>query len=316
MFFSISLFVRVKNKTIIVIVTYNALNWLTRCLESCDEFKVIVVDNNSQDGTVEFIKKNYPKIELIEKSENLGFGKANNIGIKEALRRGADHILLLNQDAYLESDTVEELTRAAFQNPEYGILSPIHLDGSGKRFDRNFTNYMHYDKNKDFFSDALFNRLAGIYEVPFVNAACWFLPRRTLETIGGFDPIFFHYGEDENYCQRLVFHGIKIGIVSNCYVRHDRENRIKKETSENNPYSLWLKNEELRYKINNADLTKDSNFAKPIEIQKRVLIRDFIFFRISKINVRIKYIKSLKRWKNEVIQSRSKNKLKGQHYLN
>jgi len=298
------------------VVTYNAINWLSRCLESCGDFEVIIIDNNSQDETVEFIRTNYPKLELIEKKENLGFGKANNIGISEALRRGADYILLLNQDAYLESDTLNQLIRVASENSDYGILSPIHLDGGGKRFDRNFTNYIHYDKNKDFFSDALFNRLNGIYEVPFVNAACWFLPRKTLETIGGFDPIFFHYGEDDNYCQRLVYHGIKIGVVSNCYVRHDRENRIKKDTGENHPYSLWLKNEELRYKVNNADLTKDPNLTKPIDIQKKVLMRDFIFFRINKINNRINYIKSLKRWKNEVIQSRSKNKSIGPHYLN
>ena len=300
----------------VVIVTYNGLKWLDRTIKSASSSKVIVVDNNSKDGTVNFIANYYSDITLIKQENNLGFGRANNIGIREALRRGADHILLLNQDAYLESNTIEQLTRVASQNPEYGILSPIHLDGSGKRFDRNFTNYVHYDKNKDFFSDALFDRLTGIYEVPFVNAACWFLPRKTLETIGGFDPIFFHYGEDENYCQRLLYHGIKIGVVSNCYVRHDRENRIKKDTGENNTYSLWLKNEELRYKINNADLTKNPNLTKPIEIQKRVLMRDFIFFRISKIHNRINYIQSLKRWRNEVIQSRSKNKLKGQHYLN
>ncbi len=300
----------------IIIVTYNAMPWIENCLSSCNDYNVIVVDNSSTDNTIGFIKSNFPDVYCIRQKINLGFGKANNIGIKEALRRGADHILLLNQDAYLESNTVEQLTRVASRNPEYGTLSPIHLDGRGKRFDRNFTNYVHYDKNKDFFSDALFNRLAGIYEVPFVNAACWFLPRKTLETIGGFDPIFFHYGEDENYCQRLLYHGIKIGVVSNCYVRHDRENRITKDTGENNAYSLWLKNEELRYKINNADLTKDPDLTKPIEIQKRVLMRDFIFFRTSKIHNRINYIKSLKRWRNEVIQSRSKNKLKGQHYLN
>ncbi len=290
--------------------------WIERCLSKCCNYNVIVVDNLSTDKTLEFLKFNFPDVLVIKQKDNLGFGKANNIGISEALRRGADYILLLNQDAYLESDTLDQLIRVASENSEYGILSPIHLDGGGKRFDRNFTNYIHYDKNKDFFSDALFNRLNGIYEVPFVNAACWFLPRKTLETIGGFDPIFFHYGEDENYCQRLVYHGIKIGVVSHCYVRHDRENRIKKDTEENKSYSLWLKNEELRYKINNADLTKDPNLTKPIEIQKRVLMRDFIFFRINKINNRINYIKSLKRCKNEVIQSRSKNKSRGAHYLN
>ena len=315
MFFSIKLFVCVKNKTIIVIVTYNALNWLTRCLESCGEVAVIVVDNNSQDGTDEFIKTNYPKIELIPKRDNLGFGRANNIGIKEALRRGADQIFLLNQDAYLESDTVEQLTRAASQNPEYGILSPIHLDGSGKRLDRNFTNYIHYDNNKDFFSDALFKRLAGIYEVPFVNAACWLLPKKTLETIGGFDPIFFHYGEDDNYCQRVLFHRMKIGVVSGCYVRHDRENR-QQNYPKNADFNAWLKKEELRYKVTGADINRDPYYTKSIMIQLRVLLIDFLFFRISKIHNRIKYIKSLKRWRYEVIQSRSKNKLIGQHYLN
>lgn len=304
----------VKNKTIIVIVTYNALNWLTRCLESCGEVAVIVVDNNSQDGTDEFIKTNYPKIELILKRDNLGFGRANNIGIKEALRRGADQILLLNQDAYLESDTVEQLTRAASQNPEYGIFSPIHLDGSGKRLDRNFTNYIHYDNNKDFFSDALFKRLAGIYEVPFVNAACWLLPKKTLETVGGFDPIFFHYGEDDNYCQRVLFHRMKIGVVSGCYVRHDRENR-QQNYPKNADFNAWLKKEELRYKVTGADINQYPNLNKPIRILKNVLFRDLLFFRFSKIPERLSYLKSLKSWQDEVEVSRTKNKVSNNHYL-
>lgn len=211
----------------IVIVSYNGMAWLDMCLKSCSNYPVIVVDNASTDETVSFIETNYPNVILLKQSVNLGFGQANNIGIRYALDQGAEHVFLLNQDAYLQEGSVEALLAVQKENPNYGILSPIHLNGNGNQLDRKFSNYVAYRKNPHFHSDFVLRKpLRDVYDVPFVNAAGWLLSRNLLDTIGGFDPLFYHYGEDDNYCQRALYHNFKIGIVPISFLLHDRGDRI------------------------------------------------------------------------------------------
>ena len=84
-------------KVFVVIVTYNGVQWIRKCLQSCQDYPVVVVDNQSTDATVEIIQNEFPKVHLIEESKNHGFGQANNIGISYALNKGADYVFLLNQ---------------------------------------------------------------------------------------------------------------------------------------------------------------------------------------------------------------------------
>jgi len=216
--------------TYVVIVSYNAMLWLDKCLESIDfsRYEVVVVDNCSSDGTVAHLHKNYPAVKLFKENKNLGFGQANNKGIGYALNQGAERVFLLNQDAYLVGDALEQLVGFQKQNPEFGILSAIHTNAEETRLDRNFSNYVRFDANSAFYSDHVLGRqLQDVYEVPFVNAAGWLLSKTCLMTVGGFDPIFFHYGEDDNYCQRVFYHGFKIGVLPNIFMVHDREERPK-----------------------------------------------------------------------------------------
>ena len=143
-------------KTYIIITTCNAMCWLSECLGSCGTNNVIVVDNNSTDKTVNFIQENYPSIKLIQQPKNLGFGRANNIGIAYALKRGAEYVFLLNQDAYLELNTIEKLIEVHKENQEYGIVSPIHLNGNGEKLDLNFSYFI--KENNSLLFDALQNK--------------------------------------------------------------------------------------------------------------------------------------------------------------
>ena len=133
-------------KVTVVIVTYNAMQWIERCinsvLDSSIALEVIVIDNKSQDQTVDFMKKNFSdKITLIESQENLGFGKGNNLGISLALKQDVDYVFLQNQDAFLQKDTLEKLILAAEKNKNFGIISPIHLDGDGNTLEYYFGKY-------------------------------------------------------------------------------------------------------------------------------------------------------------------------------
>ncbi len=216
-------------KTIAIIVTYNGMKWYRKCFDSLKDssvpVEIVVIDNKSSDQTISFIKENYPEIHLIDSKENLGFGKANNIGLRYALEQNADYVFLLNQDAWVRPDTIEKLIGKMQENTEYGILSPIHLDGTEQNLDFNFSYYILPDRCPGgLISDLVTKRKPEdkIYPVKFVNAALWLVSRQCIETVGIFDPLFPHYGEDENYIQRLEYHNKKVGLYPEVFGIHDR----------------------------------------------------------------------------------------------
>ena len=104
-----------------IIVTYNAMqrNWIDRCMESLSKSTIqtipVLIDNGSTDGTREHIPQHYPDAVWLPQDKNLGFGQANNVGIKYALEHNADYILLLNQDAALSPDAIEFAMSASYK---------------------------------------------------------------------------------------------------------------------------------------------------------------------------------------------------------
>ena len=214
-----------------IIVTYNGMRWYDRCigslLESEIPVNVVVIDNASTDGSVEYVKLHYPNIFIIENKDNLGFAKSNNIGIRYAIDHGADYVFLLNQDAWVEKTTLTELVKSFDENDHVGIASPIHLNGSYSALDHGFCNYM----GLEFTSDAYLGKLKKYYERSFINAAAWLVSRQCIEVVGGFDTMLFkHYGEDVNYCQRVLYHGFCIIVNTHCTICHDREERKIKDS--------------------------------------------------------------------------------------
>ena len=218
-----------------VIVTYNGMKWLDRCLlslrESTCSVQIIVVDNASVDNTCSFIESAFPEVRLIKNKSNLGFGQANNLGIDLALQLNARYVFLLNQDVYVQKDTLQKLVESADKSPDYGIISPIHLNGLGTAADAYFMQYFLKSHLQEWVTDCLVgNRTpANLISSEFVNAAAWLLTPRCIRKIGGFDPLFFHYGEDNNYCQRVLYHQFKIGIHASAHILHDRALRLNKE---------------------------------------------------------------------------------------
>jgi GT2 family glycosyltransferase len=302
-------------KCFIIIVTYNGLSWIKKCITSIsDKYSVIIVDNNSSDDTVSYIENFHPNIILVKQTLNLGFGAANNIGISLALKQGADFIFLLNQDAYLFPKTIEVLLEISKKHPEYGILSPIHLNGKGDGLDSNFSNYIKI--NNDLLFDALRNKYSkNIYEVPFVNAAAWLLTRTVIEKIGGFDPIFFHYGEDDNYCQRLIYHGFKIGIVPKTYVNHDREDR--RVLHKVDTYSRLKESERiLKFRLANINNSKvDVDLFKIKKKLIKTILKLLFKFKFRKAKYYFLELLMVKKKIPEIVKSRELNKKSGSIYL-
>lgn len=217
-------------KVFSIIVTYNGMQWIEKCLQSLvGQSEVIVVDNYSTDETVSWIQANFADVVLLPQSQNLGFGKANNIGISYALNNGAEAVFLLNQDAYVEKECIDKLVKAHKENPEFGIISPIHFNEDGSEVDYSFLKFTAPFKSSGLISDLITKNISKeIYDINFIHAAAWFIPVKTLKMVGGFDPIFFMYGEDDNYCQRVLYHGLKIGIIPNAKIFHDSSNNSYK----------------------------------------------------------------------------------------
>lgn len=191
-------------------------------LQACSlPIKVLVVDNASSDNTVQLIRSYFPTVHINEMSSNLGFGRANNIGLKSALKEGADYIFLLNQDAWVQPGCIEKLVESFEANRQMGIISPVHLDASGNDFDTHFAGYVNGIDCPGYLTDRFFGRQKNIYPVRFVNAAAWMLSRHTLEIAGGFDPLFPHYGEDDDYVERVHYAGLQVGIAPDAFIHHD-----------------------------------------------------------------------------------------------
>lgn len=204
-------------KVFVIIVTYNGAHWIDKniqsLLASAYPVTIIVADNCSTDNSVALLR-NYPQVQLIETGQNFGFGKANNIAMQRALDQGADYLFLLNQDAWVFEDTIGRLVAVMETGKKTGIVSPAHYKADAKTFDENFRTYLGRSTPLD--------ATESLYATEFVNAAAWMLSRECAEQVGFFEPLFGHYGEDRNYCDRVLYHDFLILIERNAGIVHDR----------------------------------------------------------------------------------------------
>ncbi|WP_294303757.1 glycosyltransferase family 2 protein [uncultured Chryseobacterium sp.] len=278
-------------KIYFIIVTYNAMKWAEKCFTSLRLSSVpvhcIVVDNGSTDGSQEYITTHFPEVEFIRSEKNLGFGKANNIGIEKAYRKGADFFYLMNQDAWIYEDSVEKLIAVYQSYPdkgEIGILSPMHIDGTEKKLDIFLDKYIAHNFETRLISDLYFQSLKPYYEVSFINAAHWLLPKETIETVGGFNPYFFHYGEDAEYVNRILFHKKKTLLVPESKVIHDGKQSLSKVD--------YTKYEDLRIETNIMNPSiPDSLKAEKKSLKKSMLKNMFAGKKNNYLKLASKYKK-------------------------
>lgn len=300
----------------VIIVTYNAMKWAERCFSSLRTssvpVKCIVIDNGSTDGTQEYIKKYFPEVDFTQSPQNLGFGKANNTGIEKAYKEGADFFYLMNQDAWIYPDSFQKLLDVYNAYPDknqLGILSPIHMDGSEKKLDIFFERYLARNTSDNrIFSDSFNNSLKDYYEIDFVNAAHWLLPKATIEEIGGFNPYFFHYSEDYEYVQRISFFRKKIIVCPPSRVVHDGKQDFHKTSHIN---ALRVQREQ-RYL--NPALAFDSKILNRDFIPK--MIKQALQLQFSAASDTLKEYQYQKARFNEIINARNLIKNKGAAFLN
>ncbi len=171
-------------KIYVIVVTFNGENWIRKCLDSLRSntipVHIVVVDNKSTDNTIEIIKNEFHEVELIKLDENIGFGKGNNIGLRKALIENVDFVFLLNQDAWIEPDTISKLVEIQEKNQEFGILSPFHLNYEKTEIEFFFSTIINAFDCPAFINDMHFNKFKELYEIKFINAACWLISKNCL----------------------------------------------------------------------------------------------------------------------------------------
>jgi GT2 family glycosyltransferase len=225
----------------VVIVTYNGATWIAGALQSLRDSlhpcAAIVVDNASSDETVTIVQRDFPDVQLLETGANLGFGRGNNIGIMHALRTGADAVLLLNQDAYVTTEAVGQLAAFLQAEPGFDIVSPLHCSPDLSRVDPNTQSAYLQRHAPAYLSDACVGTVQPHYAIRGINAAAWLLRAEVFRRVGGFDPLFFMYGEDDDFIERFAHHGLRTALLPAARIVHLRAKAPR-------PPQSWL--EQLR----------------------------------------------------------------------
>ena len=215
-----------------VVVTYNALPWIERCLESLGgtDAETIVVDHDSTDGTLELVRERFPEARLVEQ-ENRGFGAGNNAGMRVASGR---YFLLLNPDAWLTEGAIERLVAFADEHPEAAVVGPrlLNPDGTLQRSVRGYptpwrigTEYFFLRKLAprsralNAFFGANFDH-ESVREAEFLGGACLLVRREAVDSVGGFDEDFFLMSEEVDWCYRFRQAGWKVLFYPGAEVVH------------------------------------------------------------------------------------------------
>jgi GT2 family glycosyltransferase len=207
----------------VLIVNYNGRHWLQDCLQSLyaakyDNFAVLLIDNNSADGSVEFVKSNFSQTKIIVNESNLGFCEGNNIGIIEAFQAQAQYVVLLNNDTKVTENWLTELVTVGENNSEIGVLGAVQTTYSGTEFN-SWTNTV----AKEHLAELSKPETARQWiPMRWVEGSCFAIKRHIIEEIGMLDPIYFMYYEEIDYCRRVSAHGYQIALVPRCRIHHFR----------------------------------------------------------------------------------------------
>jgi len=229
----------------VVIISWKMRDLLQRCLYTIYKFtiginfEVIVIDNNSQDGTSEMIEQNFPQVKLIKNSENRGVAPARNQGIKET---SGKYILILDADMELVDNSIKHLYDFMESNPQAGIVGcklvdkDFNLQFSCKRFP---TPLAFLFRRLEFISAVKKSKTliyhtmqdwdhSEIREVDYIIGACQFFRREVIQKIGMYDDKIFYGPEDIDFCLRIWKAGWKVYYYPLTQIIH-HEQRITKK---------------------------------------------------------------------------------------
>lgn len=230
----------------VIIVSYNVRYFLEQALLAVRKasvglgVEVIVVDNQSTDHSVRMVKEKFPEVWLLESAQNLGFSKANNLGIKQAQ---SEYILLLNPDTLVAQDTFAQCLDFMRSHPQAGAVGIRMIDGAGQYLPeskRGFPSplvafFKTAGLSSLFPQSRIFNRYylghldpEQSHEVDVLCGAFMLMPKKVLEKVGLLDEAFFMYGEDIDLSYRIVKAGYRVYYYPGTTMLHYKGESSKK----------------------------------------------------------------------------------------
>lgn len=224
----------------IILVNWNGFDFTRACLNSLrkidfPDFKIILVDNASQNQEGKNLKKSFPEIELIENAENLGFSGGNNVGIRYALEQGFSHIMLLNNDTEVEPDFLGEMMRKFHQNPSLGVVQPLILFlndpkkiwSAGGKWVPSFGGAITLG-DREPVADYRFKKT----DLDWATGCCMLISREAILKTGLLNEQYFAYFEDVEWSLRFKKAGFEIALAEKAVIYHEAGASSKKTHAE------------------------------------------------------------------------------------
>lgn len=211
-----------------IIVNWNSCADTLECLASLKQstytnLKVMVVDNASTDGSVSAVHSQFPNVTVIETGANLGYGRACNVGIANAMRDGAEFFFLLNADMKIDPPAIGELVALCAKDPAIGVAGPTEYFYATPDMIQQFGGVIELTRARvrdQYIYQTDHGQLPLTQEVTCIGGGVMFVRRQALEQAGGFDPIFFLYGEEVDLAIRIAQAGYKLVVTSRAKVWH------------------------------------------------------------------------------------------------
>jgi GT2 family glycosyltransferase len=223
-----------------------------QCVESIRRIdypalKLLVIDNASPDGGGAELARKIPREEFLQLPHNIGYAGGNNAGISMALREGAAYVLIVNPDVRLSADCLRNYVRIFASDGSIGALNSIQLGGDERTIDRAFLQGILAPAG---YPSPVFHEenYPEIIEARTLFGAALMISADTLRRVGGFDPLYFAYGEEVDLCQRMMFHGFRLILTRHSPVIHLRTNYTRPLSDFvlflklKGYYLVWLKN--------------------------------------------------------------------------
>ena len=199
----------------IIIVNWNGKQWLGKCLNSLifqtyKKIEIILVDNNSEDDSVEFVKNGYPGVKIVSSQKNLGFAGGNNLGIDSS---NGKYILLLNNDTWIDAHFIEKMIDF-YRNNKFDIIGPMENG-------YNNISKSNYITKIDPFGHCVYSKNNIKWKKNFyLGGVCLFFEKSIYRETGGLDADFFMYFEEVDWFWRLNLLKKSFGVVDDLYVHH------------------------------------------------------------------------------------------------
>lgn len=272
----------------IIIVNWNGIKYINDCItslleQSFRDFEILLVDNSSSDGSVEFVERKFPDIRIIRNSTNVGFAEGNNIGIKKSFSK---FVALFNPDAVADREWLTNLVTTIQSEDTIGAVSG-KIFYLGDQFGKNavFCTWPKIDPKTaipyNFHDDE------PAAKVDYLSGAAMLVKRTTIEKVGFLDSKYFMYFEETDWCARMIRSGYDLVYVPEAIAWHV----VSSSISDSDKKIFFMEKNRIRFAVKNFDISYLCIFMLIFLGETMfIFIRDIRNKTFSRTKIRIKAI--------------------------